>query len=136
MQRLNSPNGITSAQWSYITKLRNEILESDSNSLTAGAVAGEHRTNDIMAESEKEERIMEWLESQGINDGWKLASELVNVGITIDTVKDIARTIMSPEAGITNSRVVQSLKDVLGWLTTTIMVDRLLYEIKKQHHAY
>lgn len=130
MQRLNSPDGITSAHWSYITKLRNEILESDSIPLTAGAVAGEHSTNDIMAESEKEERIMEWLESQGINDGWKLASELVNVGITIDTVKDIARTIMSPEAGITNSRVVQSLKDVLGWLTTTIMVDRLLYEIK------
>ncbi|MGA9936421.1 MAG: ATP-binding protein, partial [Nitrososphaeraceae archaeon] len=130
MQRLNSPDGITSTQWSYITKLRNVILESDSNSLTAGAVTGEHSTNDIMAESEKEERIMEWLESQGINDGWKLASELVNVGITIDTVKDIARTIMSPEAGIINSRVVRSLKDVLGWLTTTIMVDRLLYEIK------
>jgi len=129
MQRLNGPEGITSAHWSYITKLRNDILKSDSNSTTA-AVAGDLSTNDIMAQSEKEEQIIEWLESHGISDGWKLASELVNVGITIDTIKDIDRTIKSPESATNNSKVVQNLKDILGWLTTTIMVDRLLYEIK------
>jgi signal transduction histidine kinase len=133
MQRLNSPEGITSAQWSYITNLRNEILKSDSNSMTAAGadtVGGDHNADDVMAQSEKEEQIIEWLESHGINDGWKLASELVNVGITIDTIKNIAMTVMSPEHGALNSRVVQNLKDILGWLTTTIMVDRFLYEIK------
>ena len=128
MQRLNSPQGIASAQWSYITKLRNEILKSDPDSMTA--VAGDRSTFDTIAQSEKEEQIIEWLESHSINDGWKLASELVNVGINMDTINDIARNIMSSERGTRNIRVDQNLKDILGWLTTTIMVDRLLYEIK------
>jgi signal transduction histidine kinase len=128
MQRLNSPEGITSAQWSYISKLRTDILKFDSNSTTF--VADDRGTNDIIAQSEKEEQIIGWLESHGINDGWKLASDLVNIGITLDTIKDIAGTIMSPEASTDNTRVEQNLKDILGWLTTTIMVDRLLYEIK------
>ncbi len=128
MQRLNSPEGITSAQWSYISKLRTDILEFDSNSTTS--VTGDRSTNDIIAQSEKEEQIIGWLESYGINDGWKLASELVNIGITIDTIKDIATNIMSPEGSTDNSRVGQNLKDILSWLTTTIMVDRFLYEIK------
>jgi signal transduction histidine kinase len=128
MQRLNSPEGITPAQWSCITKLRNDILKFDSNSTTS--VTGDRSTNDIIAQSENEEQIIGWLESHGVNDGWKLASELVNVGITIDTTKDILNTIMSPEGGTHNSRMEQNLKDILGWLTTTIMVDRLLYEIK------
>ena len=134
MQRLNSPEGITSAQWSYISKLRNDILKFDSNSTTY--VTGDRGTNDIIAQSEKEEQIIEWLESHGINDGWRLASELVNIGITIDTIKDIDSNIMSPEAGTHNSRVEQNLKDILGWLATTIMVDRLLYEIKSEHYTY
>jgi signal transduction histidine kinase len=128
LQRLNSPEGITSAQWSYISKLRNDILKFDSISTTS--VTGDRGTNEIIEQSEKEEQIIGWLESHGINDGWKLASELVNVGITIDTIKDIASTIISPEAGTQNSRVEQNLKDILSWLATTIMVDRLLYEIK------
>ena len=128
MQRLNSPGGINSAQWSYISKLRNDILKFDSNSITY--LTGDRGTNDIMAQSEKEEQIIEWLESHGINDGWNLASELVNIGITIDTMRDIYSNIMSPEAGTDNSRVEQNLKDILGWLTATIIVDRLLYEIK------
>src|SRR5215467_1881371 len=126
MQRLNSPEGLTSGQWSYISKLRTDILKFDSNSTPAG----DRDTNDIIAQNEKEEQIIGWLESHGINDGWNLASDLVNIGITLDTINDIACTIMSPEASTNNTRAEQNLKDILGWLTTTIMVDRLLYEIK------
>ena len=32
----------------------------------------------------KEDRIIDWLESHGVNDGWKLASDLVNAGIDTD----------------------------------------------------
>lgn len=48
----------------------------------------------------------------------------------MDTIKDIARTILFSERGTSNIRVDQNLIDILGWFTTTIMVDRLLYEIK------
>jgi signal transduction histidine kinase len=128
MQRLNSPGGITSTQWSYISKLRNEIVKFHSN--YTASVTGDRGTNDIIVQSENEEKIIGWLESHGISEGWKLAAELVNIGITIDTLKDIASTIMSQEVGTDTSRVEQNLKDTLGWLVTTIMVDRLLYEIK------
>ncbi len=47
----------------------------------------------------------------------------MNIGITIDTINDIANTISSPEG-----ESEQNLKDVLSWLTTTVMVDRMIYE--------
>jgi len=128
MQRLNSPGGITYPQWSYISKLRNDIAKFDSNRVTPAS--GDGGTNDIIKQSENEEQIIGWLESHGISDGWKLASELVNIGITVDTIKDIASTIMSPEASTDNNRLEQNFKDTLGWLATTTMVDRLLYDIK------
>jgi hypothetical protein len=37
---------------------------------------------------------------------------------------------MSPEDSTDNSRAEQNFKDTLGWLATTTMVDRLLYDIK------
>ena len=40
-------------------------------------------------------------------------------------------TISSPEG-----ESEQNLKDVLSWLTTTVMVDRMIYEIKSEHHTY
>ena len=54
----------------------------------------------------------------------------MNIGITIDTINDIAYTISSPEG-----ESEQNLKDVLSWLTTTVMVDRMIYEIKAAPHV-
>jgi signal transduction histidine kinase len=128
MQRLNSPGGITSPQWSYISKLRNDITKFDSNYPTPDSTDSD--TKDIIKKSENEEQIIGWFESQGISNGWKMASELVNIGITIDTIKDIFNTIMSVEDSTDNSRLEQNFKDTLDWLATTTMVDLLLYDIK------
>ena len=128
IQRLNSPGGITSPQWSYISRLRDDIAKFDSNYRTPSS--DDSGTNNIIKQSENEEQIIGWLESHGISDGWKLASELVNIGVTIDTIKNIASTIMSPEDSTDNRRLEQNFVDILGWLATTTMVDRLLYDIK------
>lgn len=131
LQRLNSKEGITSAQWSYISKLRDDILTNSTRyPLNGASVTGNLGTNDPITQSEQEEQIIDWLESHDIRDGWKLASELVNVGVTIDTIRDIAGAIMPPKSITYNKEVEQNLKDILGWLTTTIRVDQLLYEIK------
>ena len=59
------------------------------------SVSSDSDTDETIMQSEKEEQIIGWLGSHGVNDGWKLASELVNVGITVDALKDIAKNIKS-----------------------------------------
>jgi signal transduction histidine kinase len=131
VQKLNGQYGITAPQWSYISKLRNDTLKSDSNSTTSDLTI-----NDPIKQSEQEERIIEWLESNGVNDGWKLASDLVNVGINIDKLNDIANNVASFQSlrsTITDNNTVEQnplLKDILSWLNATTRVDHLLYEIK------
>jgi signal transduction histidine kinase len=140
VQRLNEQQDMTSAQWSYISKLKDDALKLDSNSTTRyqlnrDSASGDLDANESIAQSEQEEGIIDWLESHGIKDGWKLASELVDAGFAIDNLNDILKTVtfaQSPKSGTTtdNSRAEQNLKDILSWLTTTIRVDHLLYEIK------
>ena len=55
---------------------------------------------------------------------------MVNVGVTIDTIREVAGAITPPKSVTYNKGVEQNLKDILDWLTTTLKVDQLLYEIK------
>ena len=141
VQKLNGQHGITAPQWSYISKLRNDTLKSDSNSTTRyslnqNSTTRDLTTNDPIIQSEQEERIIDWLESHGVNDGWKLASDLVNVGINIDKLNDIANNVASFQSlrsTITDNNTVEQnllLKDILSWLNATTRVDHLLYDIK------
>jgi signal transduction histidine kinase len=91
--------------------------------------------DDPITQSEKEDRIIEWLESHGINEGWKLASDLVNIEVDIDKLNDIANNVvLHPLAGTsTDSNAIAQdllLRDILRWLNATTRVDHLLYEIK------
>ena len=65
-----------------------------------------------------------------VMDG-SLASDLINVGITIDDLDDIAKPTSSApslQAGtdVNNNKVEKNLKDILSWLATTTRVDHLL----------
>ena len=147
VRKLNVQHGMTAQEWSYVSELRTDTLKFDSNSPTRysdnqGSTTSDLTTNDPMAQGEEEDRIIYWLESHSVNDGWKLASDLVNAGITIDKLNDIAHNINSfqslARSNITNNNnnnntVEQKnplLEDILSWLTATTRVDRLLYEIK------
>jgi signal transduction histidine kinase len=91
-----------------------------------------------MTQGEEEDRIIDWLESHGVKDGWKLASDLVNAGITTDKLNQIERNITSFQSltgsTITDNNTVEQknplLEDILSWLNTTTRVDHLIYEIK------
>lgn len=140
VQRLNAEEGITATQWSHISELRDSAIKLGSNSPTGrppdrDSTTIDPDTDDPVTQGEQEERIIDWIESHGVNDGWKLASDLINAGITIGNLNDIAKTIASArslQAGtdVHNSRVEKNLKDILSWLTTTTRVDHLLEEIK------
>lgn len=143
VQKLNVHHGMTAQQWSYVSELRNNTSKSDSNyptrySLYQNSTTSDSTTNDVMTQGEEEDRIIDWLESHGVNDGWKLASDLVNAGITTDKLNDIARNVTSFQSltgsTITDNNTVEQknllLEDILSWLNATTRVDHLIYEIK------
>lgn len=129
VQELNGDQGITSAQWAYISKLRDNAKNFDPGlasratadrvSMTYDTTTNITKVDDPVMQSEIEEEIINWLESYAISDGWKLASELMNAGITINELNEISKDIRD-----------KNLENILKWLTSTIRVDHLLYEIK------
>src|SRR5215218_8769556 len=145
VRKLNVQHGMTAQQWSYVSEIRNDTLKFDSNSPTSyshnqkNSTTSDLTTSDPMTQGEEEDRIIDWLESHGVNDGWKLASDLVNAGITTDKLNDIAHNITSFQS-LTRSNIADNnktveqknllLEDILSWLNTTTRIDRLVYEIK------
>jgi signal transduction histidine kinase len=151
IQKLNVQHGMTAQQWSYISELRKDASMVDLNSISrysssinensSSTTTGNLKTNDPIAQAEQEDEIIDWLKSHGVNDGWNLASDLVNSGINIDKLNDIAVNVTSSQSltkGTTNDNnnddaIEQKnplLEDILSWLNTTTRIDRLLYEIK------
>jgi signal transduction histidine kinase len=141
IQKLNEQQNITTTHWSYLSKLRNDTLKLDSNppnpysTPSKNSASNTYTMDDPLAQSEKEDQIIDWLESHGINDGWKLASDLVNIGVDIDKINDIANNIFLGTSLNTNTdrKAIKQdllLEDILRWLNATTRVDHLLYEIK------
>jgi signal transduction histidine kinase len=134
VQKLNERQSLTAPQWSYLSKLRNETLKFDSN-LNKNSTNNSYTMDDALTQSEKEDQISDWLGSHGINDGWKLTSDLVNFGVNIDKLNDITSNVILPKLSSTssNNKTMQQnllLEDILRWLNATTRVDHLLYEIK------
>jgi len=141
IQKLNEQQNITTTHWSYLSKLRNDTLKSKSNppnpysTPSKNSTSNTYNIDDPLAQSEKEDQILDWIESHGINDGWKFASDLVNIGVGIDELNDIANNIFSGPPSDTNTdRKAKGqhllLEDILRWLNATTRIDHLLYEIK------
>ena len=145
VQKLNVQHGMTAQQWSYLSELRKETLMPGLNPISRYSSLNENSStpsnlamNDPIAQAEQEDEIIDWLRSHGVSDGWNLASDLVNAGLTIDKLNDIAADAASSESSTTgtkndNNTIEQEnllLQDILSWLNATTRVDRLLYEIK------
>ncbi|HJU33782.1 MAG TPA: ATP-binding protein [Nitrososphaera sp.] len=149
VQKLNVQHGITAQQWSYIIELRKNASLFDLNSTrghssslnknSSYSATDNLNTNDQLAQAEQEDEIIDWLKMHGVNDGWNLASELVNAGINIDKLNDIMVNVLNSSQSFRTgtmddiNKVEQRnplLEDILSWLNTTTRIDRLLYEIK------
>jgi signal transduction histidine kinase len=137
VQKLNEQESITSLQWSYLSKLRKDTSKFDSKGTNVQESNSniQYTADDALKQSEKEDQIVEWLGSHGINDGWKLASDLVNFRVTIDKLNAIVTNVILPQLGSAskNTKIANQnllLEDILKWLNATIRVDQMLYEIK------
>ena len=87
--RANGQRGITPAQWSYITRLRDNVQNPDPSSasrrtLNIPSSSTDTDTDDPIKQSEIEEEIIKWLGTHGVNNGWKITSDLFTAGITIN----------------------------------------------------
>ncbi|MDQ3869974.1 MAG: ATP-binding protein, partial [Thermoproteota archaeon] len=105
----------------------------------SSSITGSLNTNDPLAQAEEEDKIIDWLKFHGVNDSWNLASDLVNAGVTIEKLNDIAVNVApssqpSRTSTMKNNNTLEQrnplLEDILSWLNTTTRIDRLLYEIK------
>jgi signal transduction histidine kinase len=151
VEKLNVQHGMTAQQWSYISELRKSASKLDLNPTnrysaslndnSSSSITGDLKTNDPLAQAEQEDEIIDWLKSHGVNDGWNLASDLVNAGMTIDKLKDIVSNVASSQSSakstlddnISNDAIGQRnplFDDILSWFNATTRIDRLLYEIK------
>lgn len=75
---------------------------------------------DPLTQSDREDEVTDWLEAHEVTDGWKLAPTLVNAGLDIEQLDNLADQI----AG-------DSLINVLAWLEATVASSCLLNEIER-----
>ena len=73
---------------------------------------------DPLTRSDREDEITDWLEDHTINNGWKIASAFVAVGITTNWLEDIKTNVES-----------STLDNVLNWIATMLTEVGLLNEI-------
>ena len=72
-----------------------------------------------LAQSDKEDEIADWLEDNNINNGWKLSPTLVNAGIDIEKLEQLA-------ANIPADRLTQAIT----WLEASLNANGLIHDIE------
>ncbi len=69
--------------------------------------------------SEREDDLLEWLESHGVAEAWEVAATLNEANLSVEDLEDVARNV--PEA---------ALSEALAWLGGGISSDQIVEEIK------
>ena len=86
--------------------------------------AVEHTTTpnwlDPLAQAEQEGEVTDWLEDNGVADGWRLASTLAIAGLNTERLESIGDSV----AGY-------ALSDVVTWLEATLAIAGLLNELEQ-----
>lgn len=95
---------LSDQQRAFLTTLQQEAIES----------ANQVRL-DPLIRSDREDQIIEWMDEHEIDQGWKFASTLVNAGLELNWLDQIANQING-----------QCLTEILCWLDLTLTVVGLL----------
>jgi signal transduction histidine kinase len=114
--RVYQRKNMTPEQLEYISELEYNLAGQYTSKKSSSSL----HLVDPLAESDKEEQIISWLDTHGIADSWKLAQTLVAAGldsIHLDTIK--------------NNLPSDSLQDVLSWLNARFSSVVLLNEIQQ-----
>jgi signal transduction histidine kinase len=76
---------------------------------------------DPLAQSDREEEMTDWLEAQGIENGWKLSPTLVAAGLDVEWLQQLAQKNISTTA----------LSPLLVWLETTLTAAGLVQQVEQ-----
>ena len=100
---------LTSEQQNYVAGLPREVAK----------LAEEAPKLDVLAGSDLEDEVTDWLNERGVEDAWELAPTLVGVGVGTSWLNDLADRVPA-----------DSLEGVLSWLAVKVTGDGLLREIE------
>ncbi len=97
-------------QLEYISQVQQEI-----GARTAPAIP-----LDPLTRSDVEEALIDWLDANGVDDGWNLAPSLMDAGLDVAWLQEFASHLPQTALG-----------GVLGWIVATLTVDNLVQEIEQ-----
>ncbi|QMS86246.1 cyclic nucleotide-binding domain-containing protein (plasmid) [Nostoc edaphicum CCNP1411] len=101
---------LTQEQLTFLTDLPRDATAQAKSALSVA----------VLTQSNREDEVTEWLESNGISNGWQLAPTLVEAGLDPQWLDTIVKQVP-----------LKSLGDVLAWLEATLSGVLLLSEIKQ-----
>ena len=108
-------SGLSPDQFQTVIALQAQVLE----------MSRDNPPLDPLAVSDREDEITDWLQDQGLDDGWKLAPTFVAEGLDIDWLERTAHMVVPVALAptlrwIASSLAAKSLLDQLGDATTRI----------------
>jgi signal transduction histidine kinase len=75
---------------------------------------------DSLTQSDREDELNNWMDDNGVEDGWELAAPLVNAHISTDQLEDLRDTISE-----------DALDPALRWLVLSLNIAGLLHEVEE-----
>lgn len=103
-----SQRQFTQPQIEYLGGLQQEVI------------AKQQQTTQLspLSRCDREDELVDWLDDNGVSDGWKLAPTLVAVGLDADDLSKITQQVPA-----------KSLGDILAWLEASLSGLNLLSEL-------
>jgi signal transduction histidine kinase len=104
-----SQKQLTPTQIEYLANLQKELIERQQKSAQLPP----------LTQCDLEDTLIDWLEDNGVKDGWKLAPTLVSIGLHSDDLEEIAQQVP-----------LDYLGDILAWIEATLTGLGLLSELE------
>jgi signal transduction histidine kinase len=102
---------LSSAQRGFIAKFEDRALERLN--------AGETPNINSLEQADREEELLDWMDSQGVIDGYQLTGGLVEAGLTTSDLEGLAGQVG-----------IEALTDVLTRIQLVLLAARLVHEIE------
>lgn len=99
-------------------KLSEADVDAISELIFSKIKACDPNTLSLRARNEREDDIAEWLEAQGMEDGYEIAENLIEFGFTPDDLSTLAETLSESD-----------LLPVLRWINNNLLTERMVVEI-------
>jgi signal transduction histidine kinase len=102
---------LTTGQRSYIAKFENTAMD-------RASAAPPDNTNSL-ERADREEELLDWMDSHGVLDGYQLTGGLVEAGVTVAELEELASQVG-----------IDAMTDVLSRIDRVLLANRLVNEVE------